>query len=105
MNTPPPPALSDLSVTEFLTLSRVGFLPRGLVIGSCVFEAGDSIYKAPDPRAGHMVRGRRIDYEEVDTIEHVYEPYLLRLGFIERGPQGRLLTQRGKQYLSGDKLL
>ena len=33
------PALSDLSVTEFLTLSRVGFLPHGLVVGSSVYEA------------------------------------------------------------------
>ena len=33
-------ALSELGVTEFLTLARVGFFPRGLVIGSCVFTAG-----------------------------------------------------------------
>ena len=33
-------ALSELGVTEFLTLARVGFLPRGLCIGSCVFAAG-----------------------------------------------------------------
>jgi uncharacterized protein YbjQ (UPF0145 family) len=41
--TPPPapaPALSDLSVTEFLTLSRAGFLPRGLVIGVAVCDGG-----------------------------------------------------------------
>ncbi len=34
------PALSELGVTEFLALARLGFLPRGLVIGSCVFNAG-----------------------------------------------------------------
>jgi uncharacterized protein YbjQ (UPF0145 family) len=34
------PALSELSVTEFLTLSRLGFYPRGLVIGSSLYEAG-----------------------------------------------------------------
>ncbi|MFO0759586.1 MAG: heavy metal-binding domain-containing protein [Byssovorax sp.] len=39
----PVPALSDLSVTEFLTLSRVGFLPHGLVIGSSVFEADTTL--------------------------------------------------------------
>ena len=33
-------ALSDLSVTEFLTLSRMGFLPHGLVVGAAVFDAG-----------------------------------------------------------------
>src|SRR5262249_43382338 len=41
--TPPPApaaALSDLSVTEFLTLSRAGFLPRGLVIGVAVCDGG-----------------------------------------------------------------
>jgi uncharacterized protein YbjQ (UPF0145 family) len=35
-------ALSDLSVTEFLTLSRMGFLPHGLVVGSAVYDAGGS---------------------------------------------------------------
>jgi len=34
------PALSDLSVTEFLTLSRAGFLPMGMVIGTSVYDAG-----------------------------------------------------------------
>ena len=33
-------ALSELGVTEFLTLGRAGFLPCGLVTGSCVFSAG-----------------------------------------------------------------
>lgn len=32
-------ALSELSVTEFLTLARAGFLPRGLVVGSAVLHA------------------------------------------------------------------
>src|ERR1035437_1683113 len=31
-------------------------------------------------------------HEEPDTIESVYEPYLLRLGFIERSPRGRMLS-------------
>ena len=35
----PVPALSDLSVTEFLTLSRMGFLPHALVVGASVYEA------------------------------------------------------------------
>jgi uncharacterized protein YbjQ (UPF0145 family) len=34
------PALSELGVTEFLTLARAGYLPKGLVVGSCVFSAG-----------------------------------------------------------------
>ncbi|MFI5296925.1 MAG: heavy metal-binding domain-containing protein [Polyangiales bacterium] len=37
----PASALSELSVTEFLTLARVGFFPHGLVIGSSMYEAGN----------------------------------------------------------------
>lgn len=32
-------ALSDLTVTEFLTLGRLGFIPHGLVVGAAVYEA------------------------------------------------------------------
>ena len=35
-----PAALSELSVTEFVTLARLGFFPRGLVIGACMYSAG-----------------------------------------------------------------
>ncbi len=38
-------------------------------------------------------------HEDLDTVEHVYEPYLLRLGFIERSPRGRILTKQGRAYL------
>jgi uncharacterized protein YbjQ (UPF0145 family) len=43
-STRPEPALSDLSVTEFLTLARIGFFPHGLVIGSSVYDSGFGIY-------------------------------------------------------------
>ncbi|MFO0982426.1 MAG: Holliday junction branch migration DNA helicase RuvB [Planctomycetota bacterium] len=33
--------------------------------------------------------------ESDDTIEEVYEPYLIRLGLLERTPRGRRLTDRG----------
>jgi Holliday junction DNA helicase RuvB len=35
--------------------------------------------------------------EEPDTIEDVYEPYLLQLGLIQRTPRGRILTSRGRE--------
>jgi Holliday junction DNA helicase RuvB len=34
--------------------------------------------------------------EEPDTIEDVYEPYLLQLGLIQRTPRGRVLTELGR---------
>ena len=39
--------------------------------------------------------------EETDTIEDVHEPFLLRLGFIDRTPQGRIATDLGRAHLSG----
>ena len=39
-------------------------------------------------------------HEDPDTVEHLYEPYLLRLGFIERTTRGRMLTQKGRDYLT-----
>jgi Holliday junction DNA helicase RuvB len=33
--------------------------------------------------------------EEADTIEEVYEPYLIREGLVQRTPQGRMLTSGG----------
>ena len=37
--------------------------------------------------------------EEEDTIEEVYEPYLMQLGFLERTPRGRLATARAYEHL------
>src|SRR5689334_17237963 len=37
--------------------------------------------------------------EEPDTIEDVYEPYLLQLGFIQRTPRGRVVTELGRKHL------
>ncbi len=37
--------------------------------------------------------------EEPDTIEEVYEPYLIQSGFIKRTPRGREVTRRAYEYL------
>jgi holliday junction DNA helicase RuvB len=37
--------------------------------------------------------------EEPDTIEDVYEPYLLQLGFIQRTPRGRVITALGRAHV------
>ena len=39
--------------------------------------------------------------EEVETIEDVFEPYLLRLGFLDRTPQGRIATDAARTHLAG----
>lgn len=37
--------------------------------------------------------------EETMTLEDVYEPYLLQIGFINRTPRGRIATQKAYQHL------
>jgi Holliday junction DNA helicase RuvB len=37
--------------------------------------------------------------EETDTVEDVYEPYLLQLGFLQRTPRGRVATDRAYRHL------
>jgi Holliday junction DNA helicase RuvB len=37
--------------------------------------------------------------EEAETIEDVYEPYLLQLGFLQRTPRGRIVTDRGRAHV------
>jgi len=41
--------------------------------------------------------------EEKETIEDVYEPYLLRIGFIERTPRGRKITAKALKHLGIEK--
>jgi Holliday junction DNA helicase RuvB len=36
--------------------------------------------------------------EADDTIEEVYEPYLIQLGFLDRTPRGRVATDRAFEY-------
>jgi Holliday junction DNA helicase RuvB len=37
--------------------------------------------------------------EETDSIEDVYETYLLQLGFLKRTPRGRVATERAYRHL------
>lgn len=37
--------------------------------------------------------------EERDTIEEVVEPFLLKIGFIQRTPRGRIISETGYKYL------
>jgi Holliday junction DNA helicase RuvB len=38
--------------------------------------------------------------EEPDTIEEVYEPYLIQLGFLNRTPRGRVATAQAFEYFN-----
>jgi Holliday junction DNA helicase RuvB len=38
--------------------------------------------------------------EEEDTIEEIYEPYLMRLGLLERTTRGRMVSDAGYKHLN-----
>lgn len=40
--------------------------------------------------------------EERDTLEEVYEPFLIQEGFIQKTPRGRIITEYAKQNLMGE---
>lgn len=39
--------------------------------------------------------------EDRGTLEEIYEPYLLQIGFLDRTPQGRRATRRARKHLTG----
>ncbi len=41
--------------------------------------------------------------EDMATVEDVYEPYLMRLAFLDRGPRGRIVTDIGHKHLGRKK--
>ena len=41
--------------------------------------------------------------EPADTIEDVIEPYLMQLGFVQRTPRGRVVTESGYRHLGLEK--
>ena len=43
--------------------------------------------------------------EEVETIEDVYEPYLMQIGFLARTPRGRIVTASGYEHLGIDYII
>ncbi|MCD4705613.1 Holliday junction branch migration DNA helicase RuvB, partial [bacterium] len=38
-------------------------------------------------------------FEEIDTIEEIYEPFLMQLGFLHRTPRGRIVTEEAYKHL------
>jgi len=41
--------------------------------------------------------------EEITTIQDVYEPFLIKNGFIQRTPRGRTITELGKKHIENNE--
>lgn len=58
-----------------------------------------SIIEAYDDNPVGLTTIAALTGDETTTIEDFYEPYLLQIGFIERTPRGRRVTQRARRHL------
>ena len=41
--------------------------------------------------------------ESTETVEDVYEPFLIQLGFLMRTPRGRVVTEAGRNHIEGNR--
>jgi Holliday junction DNA helicase RuvB len=81
-----------IAALELLEVDEEGLdrLDRGILRSICEKFSGGPV--------GLSTLAAAIE-EEPDTIEDVYEPYLLQKGFIERTPRGRAATKRAFAHL------
>ena len=90
------PVVDEALATE--TLDRLGIDHAGL-------EATDRkilrwLHEAGGGPVGLKTIAAAVGEEE-DTIESVYEPYLISIGLLIKTPRGRQLTARGMAHISG----
>lgn len=86
----------DLEAVE-LTLKALGIDQYGLdTIDRFILET--IITKFQGGPVGLNTLAASISEEEA-TLEDIYEPYLIKLGFLERSPRGRLVSKRAYHHL------
>lgn len=86
----------DLNITK-LALSRLGVDEMGLdEVDISLLKA--IIYKFGGGPVGIEALSASIG-EEVSTIEDVYEPYLLQMGYLKRTSRGRVVTKEAYDHL------
>ena len=86
----------DLKITK-LALSRLGVDDMGLdEVDIALLKA--IIYKFNGGPVGVEALSASIG-EEVSTIEDVYEPYLLQMGYLKRTSRGRVVTKEAYEHL------
>ena len=80
------------------TLARLGIDQAGLV------ETDRKILRCLERHGGGPAGIKTLAAavgESEDTLETVYEPYLLMVGFLSKTPRGRMLTPHGLRHLNG----
>jgi Holliday junction DNA helicase RuvB len=85
-----------LECLELLDIDKCGFDQMDRAILSAIIEKFDGGPVGVESLAAAIG-------EERDTIEEVYEPYLLQEGFIARTAKGRIATQRAYNHLGRNR--
>jgi Holliday junction DNA helicase RuvB len=80
------------SALELLEVDELGLDPADRRLLESIVDAYDS-----HPVGLNTIAA--LTGDEATTIEDFYEPYLLQLGFIERTPRGRVVTQKARKHL------
>ena len=80
------------SALELLEVDGLGLDPADRRLLESIIDAYDS-----HPVGLNTIAA--LTGDEATTIEDFYEPYLLQLGFIERTPRGRVVTQKARKHL------
>ena len=77
-----------LTMSDFTDLVTVAEMTPGPIAVNGATFVGNQVAGIPGAIAATIG-------EEPDTIEDVYEPYLMQLGYIARTPRGRIVTKSG----------
>ena len=84
--------LFGVTFMAFMVMKQYGFSPEALFADAVhVKTVGFEAAKAAAIAAATA--------EEIKTIEDVYEPYLLQIGFLARTPRGRIVTEHAYKHL------
>ena len=91
---------NDGVITQKLATSSLDLLQvDGQGLDSIDYKILECLIKRYDGRAVGLETIAITIGEESITIEDVYEPYLLQLGFINRGPRGRIAMPLAYEHL------
>ena len=85
-------------VRDFAQVRADGVITKA--VADHALQALEIDYLGLDPVDRRMLRAIIENYgEESVTLEDVYEPYLMQLGFLTRTPRGRCVTRKAYEHL------
>ena len=75
------------------------FLPEVITDQRARAVLQTAVESATEPIRASDILIAALQSEDADTIEDVYEPYLMQMGFLTRTPRGRCVTRKAYEHL------